>query len=156
MQEKKISKVLRDKNLLTSVFTTLFNVILVLLVLNMLSSNLGMFEQSLVLMFTLYILIGSVLFNLPLKKFFHLLISRKKLFADKDRVYCETILTVTPEQGYFGYPGSAFFVMTSSFNIKKITKNYYKRKNWSSAKKMFVGGPVLTIVLKSNDKHLLY
>ena len=80
----------------------------------------------------------------------------KKLFAEKDEVYSETILTVTPEQGYFGYPGAAFFVMTSSFNIKKITKNYYKRRNWSGVEKMFIGGPVLTIVLKSNDKHPFY
>ena len=56
----------------------------------------------------------------------------KKIFPEDDRVICETILTVTPEKGAFGYPGTSFFVMTSKFNIKKITKNYYKRKDWSN------------------------
>ena len=46
---------------------------------------------------------------------------------DDDEVLCETILTVTPEKGAFGYPGTSFFVMTSNFNIKKVVKNYYKK-----------------------------
>lgn len=75
----------------------------------------------------------------------------KKIFPDDDRVVCETILTVKPERGAFGYPGTSFFVMTSKFNIKKITKNYYKRKDWSNKEQKFIDGPVLTIELESEE-----
>lgn len=75
----------------------------------------------------------------------------KKLFIDENNVFCETILTVTPEEGAFGYAGAAFFVMSSNFNIKKITKNYYKNKNWSNQEQKFVGDPVFTVELESNE-----
>lgn len=80
----------------------------------------------------------------------------KKIFPDEDKVFCETILTVTPEEGAFGYPGASFFVMTSNFNIKKITKNYYKRKNWSEQEQKFIGDPVLTIELMSKENQPFY
>ena len=80
----------------------------------------------------------------------------KELFADRQKVYSETILTVIPKPGYFGYSGKHFFVMTSNFEIKKITKNYYKRISWSRSETKFVGEPVFTIVLESNDKHLFH
>lgn len=80
----------------------------------------------------------------------------KKIFPEDDRVICETILTVEPEKGAFGYPGTSFFVMTSKFSIKKITKNYYKRKDWSNKVQMFVSDPVLTIELESKENLPFY
>lgn len=80
----------------------------------------------------------------------------KKIFPEDDRVICETILTVSPEKGAFGYPGTSFFVMTSKFNIKKITKNYYKRKDWSRKIQMFVSDPVLTIDIEPKENLPLY
>ena len=80
----------------------------------------------------------------------------KKIFPDDDRVICETILTVTPEKGAIGYSGTSFFVMTSKFNIKKITKNYYKRKDWSDKIQMFVSDPVLTLELNSTENKPFY
>ena len=77
----------------------------------------------------------------------------KKLFADNDRVYSETVLSVTPKEGYFGYSGVHFFVMASDFEIKKVTKNYYKREQWLHKEKKFLGDPVLTLELESNDEH---
>ena len=63
----------------------------------------------------------------------------KKLFAENDRVFSETVLTVTPSAGYFGYSGVHFFVMTSNFDIQKVTKNFYKREQWSHEEKGFWG-----------------
>ena len=80
----------------------------------------------------------------------------KKIFPADDRVICETILTVTPEKGAIGYPGTSFFVMTSKFNIKKITKNYYKRKDWSNKEQKFIDVPVLTIELESKENLPFY
>jgi hypothetical protein len=80
----------------------------------------------------------------------------KKIFPIEDNVFCETILTVTPEKGAFGYQGASFFVMTSNFNIKKITKKYYNQKNWSDEEQKFIGDPVLTIELKSKENQPLY
>ena len=75
----------------------------------------------------------------------------KEIFMDENRVFCETILTVKPEKGAFGYEGAAFFVMSSNFNIIKITKNYYKNKNWSNQEEKFVGDPVFTVELESKE-----
>ena len=75
----------------------------------------------------------------------------KKIFRDEDSVYCETILTITPEEGVFGYPGAAFFVMTANFNIKTITKNYYKRKSWSNEEQKYIGEPEFTVELSPNE-----
>ena len=80
----------------------------------------------------------------------------KKIFPDDDRVICETILTVTPEKGAIGYSGTSFFVMTSKFNIKKITKNYYKKKDWSDKDQCFVSDPVLTLELESKENLPFY
>jgi hypothetical protein len=80
----------------------------------------------------------------------------KKIFPEDDRVLCETILTVTPEEGSFGYPGASFFVMTSRFSIKKVTKNYYKRKDWSNKEQKFIEDPVFTIELKSKENRPFY
>jgi hypothetical protein len=77
----------------------------------------------------------------------------KKLFADSERVFSETILKVTPKEGYFGYPGIHFFVMTSSFEIKKVIKRFYKKQSWSHKEKRFISDPVLTIELESNEDH---
>ena len=46
--------------------------------------------------------------------------------------------------------------MTSKFNIKKITKNYYKKKDWSDKEQMFVSDPVLTIELESKENLPFY
>ena len=73
----------------------------------------------------------------------------KEIFMDENRVFCETILTITPEEGSFGYAGAAFFVKSSNFNIIKITKNYYKNKNWSNQEEKFVGDPVFTVELEA-------
>ena len=43
--------------------------------------------------------------------------------------------------------------MTSDFEIRKVTKNFYKRKQWSHEEKRFGGDPVLTLELESNDTH---
>lgn len=80
----------------------------------------------------------------------------KKLFPEKDKVFCETILTVKLEEGAFGYSGNAFFIMTANFNIIKITKNYFSRKKWSKEENKFIGDPILTIELESNEDHPLH
>lgn len=80
----------------------------------------------------------------------------KKLFPEKDKVFCETILTVKLEEGAIGYSGNAFFVMASNFNIIKITKNYFPRKKWSKEENKFFGDPILTIELESNENQPLH
>ena len=68
MRGKKHLETLR--NLLSSVLISGINIFLVLLVLNLLSLNIGIFEQSFILAFTLYLIAGIILLNLPLKKLF--------------------------------------------------------------------------------------
>ena len=80
----------------------------------------------------------------------------KKLFGDKDSAYAETLLTVVPGRGYFGYAGAHFFVMTSEFKIVRITKNFYKKKNWSDKELKFKGPPIVTVELPSNEEHPFY
>lgn len=80
----------------------------------------------------------------------------KKIFPEKDKVLCETILTVQSESGAFGYPGASFFVMTSNFNIIKITKNNYKNKDWSNEEQKFIDVPVFTIELESEEIQPFY
>ena len=78
----------------------------------------------------------------------------EKIFRS-GRVFCETILTVRPEKKAFGYSGNAFFVMTSNFKTTKITKNYYKNKDWSTEEEKFIGDPVFTIELESEENRPL-
>ena len=68
MWGKKIGETLKDKKIVASTLITDCNVLLIFLVLNALSGNLGMFTQSLMLVFTIYLLAGFILLNLPLKK----------------------------------------------------------------------------------------
>lgn len=80
MRGKKYLDTLR--NLLPDAIISGINIFLILLVLNLLSLNMGIFEQSFILAFTLYILIGILLLNLPLKKLY--LIIRRK---NKEHLY---------------------------------------------------------------------
>ena len=68
MWGKKFCKTLRDTKRVSSALTTSFNILLILLVLNTLSGNLGIFNQSLMLVFTIYLLVGFILINIPIKK----------------------------------------------------------------------------------------
>jgi len=79
-----------------------------------------------------------------------------KMFREEKRLYCETILTVVPESGSFGYSGNAFFVMASNFNIVKVTKNYYKSKSWIKEEGKYVGNPVHTIEVESTKERPLW
>ena len=78
----------------------------------------------------------------------------EKIFRN-GRVFCETLLTVRPEEKAFGYSGNAFFVMTSNFKIIKINKNYYNEKYWSKEEEKFIGDPILTIELESEENRPL-
>ena len=80
MRGKKYLDTLR--NLLPDAIISGINIFLILLVLNLLSLNMGIFEQSFILAFTLYILISVLLLNLPLKKLY--LIIRRK---NKEHLY---------------------------------------------------------------------
>lgn len=77
----------------------------------------------------------------------------KKLLKRKDKLYCETILTVKPEKGIFGYEGNAFLIMTSNFNILKITKNYHSGRAWSPVDEKFIEEPIYSIQFESNEEN---
>jgi hypothetical protein len=79
----------------------------------------------------------------------------EKLFRD-DLAHYETILTVKPEEGAFGYSGIAFFIMTSNFKILKVAKNYYKKENWSKEENKYVGDPVFTLELEPKEDMPFY
>ena len=74
MWGKKFFETLKDEKRVASALTMAFNIIVILLVLNTLSCNLGIFDQSLMLVFTIYLLVGFILINLPIKKTFCALI----------------------------------------------------------------------------------
>lgn len=88
MRGKRYLETLR--NLLSAVVISGINIFLVLLVLNLLSLNIGIFEQSFILAFTLYLLAGILLLNLPLKKLF--LIIRKKNTGHVDKILAGLLL----------------------------------------------------------------
>lgn len=79
MWGKKFRKTLKDKKIVASTLTTDINLLLIFLVLNALSSNLGIYDQSLMLVFSIYLLVGFVLLNLPLKKTCHAIIGNHPL-----------------------------------------------------------------------------
>ena len=68
MIREKYSKIVRDRILLTKSLTGGLNIALILLALNLLSINLAIVESSFMLLITVYLLIGVILFNLPFKK----------------------------------------------------------------------------------------
>ena len=88
MRGKKHLETLR--NLLSAVVISGINIFLILLILNLLSLNIGIFEQSFILAFTLYLLVGILLLNLPLKKLF--LIIRKKNTGHVDKILAGLLL----------------------------------------------------------------
>jgi len=88
MRGKRYLETLR--NLLSAVVISGINIFLILLVLNLLSLNIGIFEQSFILAFTLYLLVGILLLNLPLKKLF--LIIRKKNTEHADKILAGFLL----------------------------------------------------------------
>ena len=79
-----------------------------------------------------------------------------KLLAGKDKIYCETILTVKPYEGSFGYEGNAVFIKTSNFTILKIIKNYYKGRSWSPVERNFIEKPTCSIQLESHEENTSY
>ncbi|MCK5113040.1 MAG: hypothetical protein KAQ84_05800, partial [Thermoplasmatales archaeon] len=81
MRGKKYLDTLR--NLLPDAIISGINIFLILLVLNLLSLNMGIFEQSFTLAFTFYILIGILLLNLPLKKLYLIIRRKNKEHLDK-------------------------------------------------------------------------
>ena len=80
----------------------------------------------------------------------------KMLFADNDPVYCETIVTVKPEEGFFGYSGGQWLILASNFSIRNVRKNYFKGKYWSLEERRFTEGPVMSVEFKSNEQFLFY
>lgn len=68
MLGKLSSKTLKNRNKIATTIISGLNISLILLVLNLLSFNMGIFEQSFVLAFTTFLLLGILFFNLPLKK----------------------------------------------------------------------------------------
>ena len=88
MRGKRYLETLRD--LLSAVVISGINIFLILLILNLLSLNIGIFEQSFILAFTLYLLVGILLLNLPLKKLF--LIIRKKNTGHVDKILAGLLL----------------------------------------------------------------
>jgi uncharacterized membrane protein len=75
----------KNRELIKTVLLGGFNISLILLILNMLSNNLVIVEASLMLLSTVYLLIGLVLFNIPFKKLYQNLRRRniKKIFFYK-------------------------------------------------------------------------
>jgi len=80
----------------------------------------------------------------------------EKVLTGKDKTYCETIVTVKPEDGSFGYEGNAVFIKTSNFNILNIIKNYYKGRSWSPVEEKFIEEPKYSIQLESNEENTFY
>ncbi|UCF12737.1 MAG: hypothetical protein JSW06_00370 [Thermoplasmatales archaeon] len=80
------------RNHLTSAIISVINIFLILLILNLLSINLGIFDQSLTLVFTFYIVISILLLNLPLKKLYLIIRRKNKGHLDKILVGIPLIL----------------------------------------------------------------
>jgi hypothetical protein len=76
MRVTKYLNTLKNKAVLQESIISASNIFLILLVLNILSLNLGMFEQSFMVILSFYVLIALLIFNLPLKKI--ILIIKKK------------------------------------------------------------------------------
>ena len=70
MLGKKIPKTLKNRTLVKTAIISGLNISLTLLVLNLISLNLDILEQSFTLAITLYLLISIILFNLHLKKIY--------------------------------------------------------------------------------------
>jgi hypothetical protein len=71
-------KILRDKHRLMRGLGGVLNIVLLLLILNLLSYNLGLFESQFIVVATVYLLIGVLLLNLPLQPLY-LMVQRRNL-----------------------------------------------------------------------------
>lgn len=70
MLRRKCSKLFKDRKLLKTALISGLNISLVLLALNLLSVNFVIVEPSFMLISTVYLLLGLLLFNLPFKKLY--------------------------------------------------------------------------------------
>ena len=68
MWYKKIDENLKNKKQISHNLTKGLNIILILFVLNSLSNNFGMYDYKLMLLFSIYLLVGFVIINTPIKK----------------------------------------------------------------------------------------
>jgi hypothetical protein len=78
MRRKGHLKISYNKKLLKNIFLSGFNIILIILILNLLSNTLIIVDTELMLVSTIFLLIGLLIFNIPFVELFYVL-RRKKL-----------------------------------------------------------------------------
>jgi len=85
MGRKEYFEKLKNRELVKTVLLGGFNIALIILILNMLSNNLVIVDASLMLVSTIYLLVGLIIFNIPFKKLYQALRRRNmnKIFLYK-------------------------------------------------------------------------
>ncbi len=78
MPWKRYSKIVRDKDLLASIFKSGLNIALILLALNLIVVNLAIVDSSIMLVATIYVLLGAIAFNIPFRKVYNAIIGKNK------------------------------------------------------------------------------
>jgi len=88
MLRERYLKIVRNKELLTTVFRNGLNIALILLALNLLTINLAIVDSAFMLVSTIYVLFGVIVFNLPFRRLYSTIIGKNK---EKTFLYKTTI-----------------------------------------------------------------
>lgn len=78
MLGERYSKIFRNNELLTTVFRSSLNITLILLTLNLIAINLAIVDSSIMLVATVYVLLGVIIFNLPFRKLYSAITRKNK------------------------------------------------------------------------------
>lgn len=88
----------------------------------------------------------------PLSKTFYISNKdAKKIFGGIEKTYVETIIDLIPNSDFIETDLSWGQTISTSFNIIKVTKNFYRENQWDGVKKRFTALPVYQIVIESTD-----